>query len=144
MSLGVVVALAVTGLFFTVVSAGVLTSSQTVPSTGSISTVGVGVFNDAGCTVIATTIAWGNIAPSGSVSRTVYVKNTGNVPVTLSMAVSGWVPANGGTYLTVVWNRVGYVLAAGASVDAALTLSASASAGAITSFSVNIVITGTG
>jgi hypothetical protein len=44
--------------------------------------VNVGVYSDAACTLNLTSIDWGNVYPRGSVSRTIYVKNTGNVPMT--------------------------------------------------------------
>lgn len=142
-STGAMVAIAVTGLFLTMVTAGVLVSSQTVPSVGTITAVNVGVYTESGCTQNCTNIDWGTLAPGNSTTRTVYVKNTGSVPVTLSMATGNWIPSNANIYLTLAWNRPNYVLAAGSSVSATLTLTASASAGSITAFSFNIVITGT-
>lgn len=142
-SISAVIAFVATGLFLTVISAGVLTRSQTVSSTGTISSVGVGVYNDGYCTSNCTNISWGNLAPGGMITKTVYIKNTGNTAVTLTIATSSWNPSSASSYLTLAWNRAGYTLAAGASIDATLTLSASSGAGAISSFSFNIVITGT-
>lgn len=131
------------GLFLTVLSAGVLSDSQTVNSTGSISAVNVGVYSDSYCTTNCTSIAWRNIAPGASVTKTVYIKNTGSVAVTLTMATSGWAPSNANNYLTQVWDRSGYTLGAGASISATLILSAQSNTGSLTTFSYNIVITGT-
>src|SRR3990170_4219073 len=142
-STGATIAIAVTGLFLTLITAGALTTSQTVPSTGSITTVNVGVYNDAACTQNCTSIDWGTLPPGNSTTRTVYVKNTGTGSLTLSMTTANWVPSNANTYLTLTWNRANYVLNANTSVSATLTLTASASAGNITSFSFNIIITGT-
>ena len=142
-SVGATIAIAVTGLFLTMVTAGVLVSSQTVTSGGTITAVNVGVYTDSACTVNCTSIDWGTLSPGNSTTRTIYVKNTGTAPVTLSMTTTNWVPTNANTYLTLTWNRANYALAAGTSVSATLTLTASASAGAITTFSFNIVITGT-
>ncbi len=142
-SMGAIIAVAVTGLFLTMVTAGVLTVNQTVPSGGTITAINIGVYTDSACTVNCTSIDWGTIAPGGSATKTVYIKNTGTVPVTLSMVALSWVPSNANTYLTFTWNRANFVLAAGSSVAATLTLTVSASAGSITTFSFNIVITGT-
>ncbi len=141
--LGAVIAIALTGLFLTILTAGLLTSSQTVPSTGNISSIGVGVFTDSTCALNCTGINWGNLAPGTSVSRAVYIKNTGSVPVTLSMTTSSWSPAAANGYLSLTWDRSNYVLAAGNSVSAIVTLTASSSAGSISSFGFNIVFTGT-
>jgi hypothetical protein len=142
-SLGAIIAVAVTGLFLSIVTAGLLTTSQTVPSGGTISAVNVGVYTDSGCTTNCTSIDWGTLAAGGSNSRTIYVKNTGTIPVTLSMTNASWTPSNANTYLTVSWNRQNSVLAVNSSVQATLTLTASANAGNLTSFSFNIIITGT-
>src|SRR3990170_4090704 len=133
-SMGAMIAVAVTGLFLTMITAGVLTANQTVPSGGTVTAVNVGVYTDSACTVNCTSIDWEALAPTNSTTRTVYVKNTGTIPVTLSMTTTNWVPSSASTYLTLTWNRANYVLAAGGSVSATLTLAASASAGAITTF----------
>jgi hypothetical protein len=143
LSIGATIAIAVTGLFLTLVAAGVLTSSQTLQSAGTITSVNVGVYSDSGCTLALTSLDWGTLAPGASTTRTIYFKNTGTVPVTLSMTTTSWVPSNANTYLTVAWNRESSVLAAGSSISAILTLTASASAGSITTFSFNNVVTGT-
>jgi len=143
LSIGATIAIAATGLFLTLVAAGVLTSSQTVQSSGTITTVNVGVYSDIGCTQNYTSIDWGTLSPGNSTTRPIYVKNTGTIPITLSMTTTSWVPSNANTYLTVTWNRENSVLAVGSSVSALLTLAASASAGNITTFNFNIVISGT-
>jgi hypothetical protein len=143
LSTGATIAIAVTGLFLTMITAGALVSSQTVPSGGTITAVNVGVYSNSACTNNCTSIDWGTLSPGGSTTRTIYVKNTGTVPVTLSMATTNWSPSNANNYLTLTWNRANYALAAGNSVSATLTLTVSASAGSITDFDFDIVITGT-
>jgi hypothetical protein len=142
-STGAIIAIAATGLLLTLITAGVLTSSQSVTSTGTITSINVGVYSDSGCTQNCTSINWGTLAPGNSTTQTVYIKNTGTASATLSMTATNWVPSNANTYLALTWNRAGYVLAAGSSVSATFTLTASASAGNLTTFSFNIVITGT-
>ena len=142
-SVGALIAVVATGLFLTLLTSGLLMSSQTVQSGGTVNSVNVGVYSDSGCTQNCTTLDWGAITPGNSVTRTVYVKNTGTLPLTLSMTTGNWVPSNANTYLTLTWNQGGAVLAAGNSVTAILTLTASSSAGNLTSFSFNIIITGT-
>ena len=143
-SMGAIIAIAVTGIFLTVVSAGVLTASQSVTSSGTITAVNVGVYADSGCTQSCSNIDWGTLPPGNSTNRIVYVKNTGTVPVTLSLSTTNWTPSNANNYLTLSWDRTNYVLNAGSSIQATLTLTASSGAGSLTSFSFNVVITGTG
>lgn len=132
------------GLILTVTTAGLLSVSQTVSSTGTVTAVNVGVYEDSACTQTLTSIDWGTISPGNSVTRTVYVKNTGNTPITLSMTKTGWNPAGADGPITVTWNKEGTALSAGQSTAATLTLTVSSGISGITTFSVNIVITGTG
>jgi hypothetical protein len=118
--------------------------SQSVSSSGSVTAINVGVYSDSSCTQNLTTIDWGTVAPGNSVTKTVYVKNTGNSDITLSMTKNGWNPTSANGPITVTWNKESTTLSAGASAAAIITLSVSSSISGITTFSVNIVITGTG
>lgn len=142
-STGAAIAIAATGLFMTLLTTGLLMSSQSLQSSGTVTAVNVGVYSDSGCTQNCTSINWGSIAPGNSTTRTIYVKNIGTIPMTLAMTTGSWVPSNANTYISLSWNREGTVLTANQSISATLTLSASSSAGNITSFSFNIIITGT-
>jgi hypothetical protein len=142
-STGAAIAIAATGLFMTLLTTGLLMSSQTLQSNGTVTAVNVGVYSDSGCTQNCTSIDWRTIAPGNSSTRTIYIKNIGTIPMTLSMTTGSWVPSNANTYISLSWNRGGTVLSAGQSISATLTLSASSSAGNITSFSFNMTITGT-
>jgi hypothetical protein len=142
-AIGTIIAITATGLFLTLLTTGLLMSSQTLQSSGTVTAVNVGVYSDSGCTQNCTSINWGAIAPGNSSTRTIYIKNIGTIPMTLSMTIGSWVPSNANTYIGLSWNREGAVLSAGQSTSATLTLSASSSAGNITSFSFNIIITGT-
>jgi hypothetical protein len=121
-----------------------LQGSFTIPTSGSVFAVNVGVFSDSACTVNLTSISWGAVSPGESVDRTVYVKNTGNAPITLSMATSGWSPSAANGPITVAWDKQGTVLNAGQSTAATITLSTSAGISGITDFNVNIIVTGSG
>ena len=145
-STGAAIAIAATGLFLTLLTSGLLLTSQTVPSNGTVlSTVNVGVYNDQVCAQNCTSINWSTIAPGSSTTKTFYVKNTGTLPMTLNMATSGWNPSNANGPITLGWNREGAVLNASQSINATLTLTVSPTIdSSITDFSFNITITGTG
>jgi hypothetical protein len=134
--------LALVGIVITVTVVAALSSSVTVPLSGTISTVNVEAYSDAACTHPVTELSLGNLNPGSSVSRTIYIKNSGTIPVTLTMTVSGWSPTGAGSYLSLSWNQQNHVLSAGASVSATLTLTAASSTGSLTTFSCNAVITG--
>jgi hypothetical protein len=141
LSTGAIIALAATSIFLTIVTAGMI-ATQIIPSNGTVTTINLGVYTDDQYTQNCTSINWGAIYPGNSTSTTVYVKNTGSVPITLSMTATTWVPEDAEDHLTLTWNRQGEVLDAGAQVSANLTLAAASDTGDLTDFSFNIVITG--
>ena len=118
--------------------------SQSIPTSGTVIGIGVGVYADSGGAQNLTSISWGSVYPGESVNRTVYVKNTGNAAITLSMATSGWSPAAANGSINITWDREGVSLNAGQAVAATLTLLTSPGISGITDFSVNIIITGSG
>ena len=145
LGLGKLIAIGITSMLLVIVTAGLMTTTQTVPSSGTITAINLGVYSDsdAGCTgPPLTTIDWGSVTPGTPVTKTIYLKNTGNIAENLTMTTNTWSPSNAGTYLTITWSPTSSTLAAGASTSATLTLAASSSAGALSTFSVNIVITG--
>jgi hypothetical protein len=140
-SSGLIIALATTGVFLTIVTAGII-ATQTVASNGTVSSVNVGVYTNSQCNQNCTSLTWGTIDPGDSTSKTVYVKNTGTVPITISMTTESWTPTNANNYLTLTWNRQNTVLDPGESTSATIILSVDSNTGSLTSFSFNIVITG--
>ena len=122
-----------------------ITINQNVASSGTIATTpNIGVYSDSSCTTNITSINWGSLAPGGTATQTVYVKNTGSGTMTLSMVVSSWTPSSASTYITVSWNQAGTQLSSGQVVAATLTLSVSSSITAVSSFSNSITFTGSG
>src|SRR5512140_8707 len=111
-----IIALTITALALTLTTAAVLSNNQTVPLSGTINAVNLGVYTDSACTIPATALTAGTLNPSGTATQTVYIKNTGNIPETLTMTTSNWNPTNANTYLTLSWNRQNTVLNAGASI----------------------------
>jgi hypothetical protein len=137
-------ALALTGITLTVVVLAALNASTTVPLNGTINTsANIEAYSDIACTQLVTALNVGNVDPGSTVSRTIYIKNTGNIPLTLSMAASGWSPTGANTYLTLSWNRQDDVLDAEDSVSATFELTVASDTGSLTSFSCSITITGT-
>ncbi len=82
----------------------VLNVQHAIPSSGLVVAVNVGVYADSACTLNVTAIDWGTVYPGESVSRLVYVKNGGNVPLTLSMNATGWSPAGVSGQIGVSWD----------------------------------------
>ncbi len=130
-----------------VISAGVfaaLSANHMITFTGTIATINVEAYNDAGLTQLCTGLDIGTIAPGTSASQTIYIKNTGTVSETLTMVAANWVPTSASSVLTLSWDRQNFVLGAGQSTPAVFTLTAAADVGALTTFGCQITITGTG
>ncbi|MEM2147134.1 MAG: hypothetical protein QXJ94_00820 [Candidatus Bathyarchaeia archaeon] len=139
-----ILAIVTAGILLTVAASGLLTVNKTIPATGSITTINVEVYSDSGCTQVLTQIDWGTVSPGSTVTKTIYIKNTGNAQMTLSMTTSNWNPNSANGPITITWNKEGATLAGGQSTTATITLTVASSISNITNFSVNIVITGTG
>ncbi len=71
------------------------------------------------------------------------MKNLGNVDMMLEMYCQNWTPGEASEYISVVWDREGYVLAVGDVVEAHLTLLVDSSVEGFTDFSFQTVIQGT-
>jgi len=138
-----IIALAITALALTLTTAAVLSVNQTVPLSGTINAINLGVYTDSACTIPATALTTGSISPGGTATQTVYIKNTGNIAETLTMTTGNWNPTNANTYLTLSWNRQNTVLNPGSIIQATLTLTAAANTGTLTTFSCDVTLTGT-
>jgi hypothetical protein len=130
-------------LFVVIAVSGAIVSSQTIQMSGIIASTNVGVYSDSACTQSLTSISWGTISPGASVTRTVYVRNIGTTSVTLSMSQTNWNPETANGPINLVWNQESTVLNANQVATATLTLSTSSTVNGITTFSVDIVISGT-
>jgi len=137
------IAVAVAAIMMLTSVFALLQSNRTVSNTGTITTVNVGVYQDSSCTLVLSTIDWGNVAPGSSPNKTIYVKNTGSTPISLNITVNTWNPSNAANYMTLTWNQESTVLNVGNSVATLLVLSVSPSITGITTFSFNATITGT-
>lgn len=143
LSTGTIIAVAIAGVLLTVTTAGLLNAFKTVPLTGTITTVNVDVYSDSLCTQECTSLNVGTLNPGGTATQTIYVKNTGTVLETLTMTTSNWNPAGASSSLTLSWDRQNYVLNAGQSIQATLTLTVGSNTGSLTNFSCDVTITGT-
>jgi hypothetical protein len=138
-----IIALTITALTLTLTTAAVLSNNQTLPLNGTINAVNLSVYSDSACTQPVTTLTAATLNPGATTTQTIYIKNTGNVPETLTMTTNNWTPTSASTSLTLTWNRQNTVLNAGASTQATLTLTAAANTGTLTTFSCDVTLTGT-
>ena len=140
-----IVTLVIIAITLTFTTFAAITTSQNVQSTGAItSSANLGVYSNSACTTLLSNINWGTLTPGGATTQTIYLKNTGSdLSLALSMATNEWTPASANGPITLTWTKEGTILQPGQSVAATFTLSASSSIANVTSFSVQITITGT-
>jgi hypothetical protein len=138
-----IIALTITALALTLTTAAILSASQNIPLSGTINAVNLGVYSDSACTQTITTLTAATLNPGANTTQTIYIKNTGNVPETLTMTTNNWTPTGANTSLTLTWNRQNTIIAAGTSIQATLTLTAATNTGTITNFSCDVTLTGT-
>ena len=143
LSKGAIIAVAIAGILLTVTTAALLSANQTVPLSGTITAVNLGVYSDSACTQTCTALNVGSLNPGGSTTQTVYIKNTGTVQETLTMTANNWTPTGASSSLTLTWNRQSTVLNADQSIQATLTLTVASSTGSLTTFSCDVTVTGT-
>ncbi len=147
---GIVVGAAVALIIYTL-SLGILgpsvlaaLSNRTITNAGSVKTIGVGVYWDQALANAVSSINWGSIEPGLNVNKTVYIRNEGNAPATLSMTTSSWVPPGASSYMTLSWNYGGQTLAMNEVRQVIFTLAVSSSVTGVTSFSFDITIAANG
>ena len=138
-----VIAIAVLGCLIISVASAVY-YSITVKSHGKIKGVGVGIYADENATIVVSEINWGMLEPGESKNVTVYVKNEGNVQVTLALTVESWVPSNAEDFITLSWNYDGTTFDVEEIRRLTLTLTVDSSITGITEFSFDIVISAEG
>lgn len=123
---------------------GALFERVTLPNVGTIKGIGVGVYWDSGCSNQVTSVDWGTVEPGSTKNVTVFIRNEGNVPETLSLETENWNPQNASSYMSLTWDYGGQAINVDEVVQVTLSLSISDTIEGITNFSFDIVIIGTG
>lgn len=116
----------------------------TLPNVGTVKAIGVGVYWDSSCSDPATYIDWDLVEPGATENVTVYIRNEGSAPITLSLETENWNPSNASSYISLSWDYAGQTIDVDAVLEVTLSLSVSDTIDGITSFSFDIVITGSG
>jgi len=139
----ILVAAMATAISAVVFTSGILFDSTTITNQGNVNSIGVGVYWEDSCLNEVTSINWGYVEPGSDANVTIYIKNDGNVPMTLNMTTGAWDPSSASTYITFSWNCEGSQVNGGAVLEATLFLSVSSNATGMSSFTFEITITGT-
>jgi hypothetical protein len=121
---------------------GIVISTQSINSGGTITSMNVEIFNNIECTQTCTNINWGTLAPGESTNQTIYIKNTGNKQITLILDTENWIPENASNYLTLNWDKESTNLQPDQLTMATLILSADLDIISIDNFVFDIIIIG--
>jgi hypothetical protein len=142
----------ITMLLLTVILSGLIIvgvsslyqTSSTISSVGTFKAIGIGVYWDEALASRVDTINWGALEPGTQKSFTIYIRNEGNIPLTLSISTSNWNPAAVSNYLTLTWSYGGQVINVATTAAVTLTLAVSESITGIYSFGFDITAVGSG
>jgi hypothetical protein len=113
-------------------------------SIGTVKALGVGVYWDNGCSQAVSSIDWGLADPGSVKNVTIYIRNEGTAPITLSLQTSNWNPPNAANYISLSWNYNGQAINANQVIAVTPSLSVSPNIQGITSFSFDITISAVG
>ena len=111
---------------------------------GRIKGIGVEIYADLGGTALVTEIDWGFLDPGEVKNLTVYIKNTGNVPVVLYLSTENWYPIGADAYISLSWDYNFTALEVDELRSATFTLSVASGITGIVDFSFDIIVTAEG
>jgi hypothetical protein len=148
------------GLSMSLMASGVGVATVQASGQGTLTGINIGIFSDQLCQNSTNSINWGSVTPGSLANYTVFIKNTGALPETLSFVIpaTSWQfsfdnnPVTNATaissdenYFSLTWNYVqGTVLNPGApAIPVTFSLSVANTIQGVDTFSFNIVVTGT-
>jgi len=102
--------------------------------------VGVGAYGDISCSSSVPFVDWGTVEPGSMKNFTIYLRNEGNVVVTLFMYTDNWYPPEVSKCMTFSWDYANQTIDPLEVVKTTLTLSTSPDIVGITNFTFNIFI----
>ena len=102
----------------------------------------IDVYSDSGCTQLVSNVDWGEILAGSTITRIVYVKNNGDYEVALGLSTENWSPVEAMADITLDWDYDGTFLEVDEVRQEIFSLSIDSGIGGISSFSFDIVITG--
>jgi len=117
-------------------------TTNTVTSVSAVDADGIGVYWDSDCSDRVSSIDWETLTPGSVKSVVVYVRNENEEPIYLNMSTANWNPSNASQYITLRWDYSEQWMNPGEVLQITLSLSVSRYIEGISSFSFDILITG--
>jgi len=99
------------------------TTNLTVPSLGTVKTIGVETYWDQNRENKTEEINWDEIWVGSSKNLTLYIQSVSNYKITINLNVTDWNPANISEYMTLSWDYNGTLFNPGETIQVTLTLS---------------------
>lgn len=100
----------------------------------------LGVYWDGSCTQKVSSIQWGVLSPGGRKLFSLYIRNEGNMTVSLILNASNWVPVDASRYLSFSWRSNNRTAEVGKTARANLTLLVSKNIRGITDFAFDVAV----
>ena len=141
-SKGVLIALLL--IVFIPVTYAAMTYKITIISTGNIIINGIEAFTNEDFSRANIPIKWRDMSPGERDTKTIYIKNTSTIQVTVSMTVTDWSPASAVGSINIQWNSEGALIQPGAAIPVVITCTVSPTTTGLTNYSCNINIIATG
>jgi hypothetical protein len=117
-------------------------TTNTVTSVSAVDADGIGVYWDSDCSDRVSSIDWETLTPGSVKSVVVYVRNENEEPIYLNMSTANWNPSNASQYITLRWDYSEQRMNPSEALQIRLSLSVSRYIEGISSFSFDILITG--
>jgi len=99
------------------------TTNLTVPSLGTVKTIGVETYWDQNRENKTEEINWDEIWVGSSKNLTLYIQSVSNYKITINLNVTDWNPANISEYMTLSWDYNETLFNPGETIQVTLTLS---------------------
>jgi hypothetical protein len=101
---------------------------------------GIETYWNSKCTERVSSIDWGSLEPGTNKTLTLFIKNKGKNPVTLSYYSSNWNPPEITNYLSLTWDYTGHTIEFKETVQVTFTLHISENVEPTENFSFDITI----
>ncbi|HKZ94552.1 MAG TPA: hypothetical protein VJ249_08250 [Candidatus Bathyarchaeia archaeon] len=108
-----------------------------------IQTIDIEAYWDTNHTNKVSAIDWGNIEAGTTKNITIYVLNTGNTNIRLSMNTTNWTPTNASENITLSWDYQSQTLSPNQLLKTTLILNVEPNTRGITTFSFDAIISAT-
>jgi hypothetical protein len=123
-------------------------SEQTPPLLGPITSlppepkIEIDVFIDEACINPLSSFEWGEIEPGKESTKTIYLRNSGDVDVKLNLIGENWTPDESKDYMSLSWDYDGSEILSGEIREINVELSVSSDCPALDNFGFDLIIIG--